>query len=229
MNITVDPRLIKHLTLREKAFVQRDAQAMFRMGQLYARAKGQKAAKAAYRLFLGAAAKDHTDAQFALARCFEDGRGVRRDFRTAISWYVRSMVSAVRDAACTQDSRQLARLHRYFADPLFTAYPSAVIREEADMDGLSADALSEAAELGDPDAQDRLGVKYWYGADGLERDQAQAGAWLLRAAGQGCEAAMHHLAQHERFFGRYAEAVVWYRRCAELRLRWRNACLDCRE
>lgn len=229
MNIIVDPRLIKHLTLREKAFAQRDEQAMFRMGQLYARAKGQKAAKAAYRLFLGAAAKDHTDAQFVLARCFEDGRGVRRDFQAAISWYVRSMVSAVRDAACTQDPQVLAQLHCYFADPLFTAYPSAVIQEDADMDGLSADALSEAAELGNPDAQDRLGIKYWYGADGLERDQVQASAWLQRAAEQGCEAAMHHLAQHERFLGRYEEAVIWYRRCAELRLHWRNACLDCRE
>jgi TPR repeat protein len=76
----------------------------------------------------------------------------------------------------------------------------------------------KAAEQGDPDAQNNLGVMYQNGR-GVRQDDAQAVTWYLKAAEQG-----HALAQNNLGFmyqnGRSvrqddSQAVRWYRKAAE--------------
>ena len=43
----------------------------------------------------------------------------------------------------------------------------------------------EAAESGDAEAQDNLGVAFLYGLYGLRQDRAQARLWFRKAAAQG--------------------------------------------
>ena len=54
------------------------------------------------------------------------------------------------------------------------------------------DAVKKAAELGDVDAQVRLGVMYDYG-EGVSEDDAEAVRWYRKAAEQGDAGAQHNL------------------------------------
>ena len=55
--------------------------------------------------------------------------------------------------------------------------------------------LRTAAESGDPQGQYLTGMLYHLGKGGTVRDQAQADAWLARAAQQGHADAQYELAQ----------------------------------
>jgi TPR repeat protein len=81
-----------------------------------------------------------------------------------------------------------------------------------------AQELRRTAELGDADAQYRLGVSYRDGK-GVDRDCAQAVAWWRKAAGQGharAQSALGFMYANGQGISRdYAQAVAWYRRAAE--------------
>ncbi|MBR2571639.1 MAG: SEL1-like repeat protein [Clostridia bacterium] len=76
----------------------------------------------------------------------------------------------------------------------------------------------KAAELGDPDAQFRLGNMYYFGRD-VAQDYPEAAKWWRRAAEQGHAGAQANLGWlYERGYGvsqSYEEAAKWYRKAAE--------------
>jgi eukaryotic-like serine/threonine-protein kinase len=85
--------------------------------------------------------------------------------------------------------------------------------------GPLADIIA-AANRGDPDAQNQLGVKYALGEDGLPRDDTKAVEWYRKAASQGYAKGETNLGDMY-FFGRggldksYSEALSWYLKAAQ--------------
>jgi TPR repeat protein len=76
-----------------------------------------------------------------------------------------------------------------------------------------------AADLGDPEAQNELGVLYAVGGDGIAEDDKQSVAWYQRAADQGFPKAEKNLGDMY-FFGRgvdkdYEQAFIWYQKAAD--------------
>ena len=78
-----------------------------------------------------------------------------------------------------------------------------------------------AAENGSAKAMDKLGHIYYYGYS-VEQDDKTALYWLENAATQGEEASAHLLGKHYKSRKNYKEAVKWYRKYAELKIKWRN-------
>ena len=80
------------------------------------------------------------------------------------------------------------------------------------------DFLKKAAEQGNADAQNNLGVMYQYG-EGVSQDKAEAVRWYRKAAEQGYAAAQNNLGvmydNGEGVSQDKAEAVRWYRKAAE--------------
>ena len=80
--------------------------------------------------------------------------------------------------------------------------------------------LIAAANRGDPDAQNQLGVKYAQGEDGLPRDDIKAVEYYRKAANQGLAKAQTNLGDMY-FFGRgglqqsYLDALSWYLKAAQ--------------
>ena len=90
------------------------------------------------------------------------------------------------------------------------------------LESVTIEEIAFAAEQGDPYAQDCLGHNYCLEANGLEKDLEAAEYWHRKSAEQGCEAGIHHLAQFYKRAERYDEAVEWYRKYAELRIKQRE-------
>jgi eukaryotic-like serine/threonine-protein kinase len=84
----------------------------------------------------------------------------------------------------------------------------------------SLNDIVAAADRGDPDAQNALGVKYARGEDGLARDNVKAVEWYRNAAGQGSAKAETNLGDMY-FYGRgglsksYLDALSWYLKAAQ--------------
>ena len=80
--------------------------------------------------------------------------------------------------------------------------------------------ITAAADRGDPEAQNALGVKYARGEDGLARDDTKAVEWYRNAAGQGLAKAETNLGDMY-FYGRgglsksYLDALSWYLKAAQ--------------
>lgn len=78
-----------------------------------------------------------------------------------------------------------------------------------------------AAENGSPKAMDKLGHIYYYGYS-VEQDDKTALYWLENAAKQGEENSAHLLGRHYKLQKNHKEAAKWYRKYAELKIKWRN-------
>lgn len=105
-------------------------------------------------------------AQFALGKCYEEGRGVEQDFHQALHWYEKA---AALGHATAQYS--VGNCYAYGID--------------IDQDYQKALAwFKKAAEQGHAKSQYMLGVSYSHGLAG-EQDHTQAARWYERAAEAG--------------------------------------------
>jgi S1-C subfamily serine protease len=66
----------------------------------------------------------------------------------------------------------------------------------------TVDALRAKAEKGDAEAQFRVGTMYYFGDDGIAKDEAEAVKWLHLSAGQGHADAQAHLGAIFLYYGR---------------------------
>ena len=81
---------------------------------------------------------------------------------------------------------------------------------------------ARAAENGNTEAMYELGRKYFYGFV-VEQDYQKALYWLKKAALQGEEYSAYCLiGEYYKSQKQYKEAVKWYRKYAELKIKWRN-------
>ena len=88
-----------------------------------------------------------------------------------------------------------------------------------DIDPWRVPEIRAQAEAGDAGAQGALGVLYYEGLGGIQRDYAEAARWLGKAAGQGNALAQVSLGRmHTGGLGipqDYAEGARWLRKAAE--------------
>lgn len=120
------------------------------------------------------AEKGSATAQYTLAGCYYTGKGVEKDFKTAVKWYEKAAKQGVNDA-------------QY--DLAICYYKGIGIKQQLDK---AVYWFRKAAEGGNIYAQYQLGVCY-YNGKGIERNEALALEWLNKAAKAGSTAAINAL------------------------------------
>lgn len=187
-----------------------NARARYTLSQQLRR-QGNKAELAA-QLLKQAAEAGYTPALMAMAfTCMENGQR-----KEAARWFEKAAENGVGEACCrmaalydAQNNRAAALPWHIKAAELGQPTPEFLLANHvAGMaylfgDGVKQDYtkaaqyLSAAAELGDHVAQYNLGVMYWFGDLGLERNPEKAGHWLRLAACQGSKDAEQFLQEFD--------------------------------
>lgn len=220
MQINYSGPLKRMLELKELAEKKNDEQAQFQLAELYIASKNPALLSEAVELYKKSAKQGFTDAKFALGRCYEEGIGVRKNYRGAIQWYKAAEISITNDLFKYPDpvgEADRARLDSLVESGIFDMLMDSIDYD----DGPTLETDEYNAELGDADAQNSLGCRYKVGKD-VEKDISKAFYWFHKSAEQGYEAGMLHLAELYEKTKNYKEAAKWYRRYTEMRIQWRN-------
>ena len=220
MEINYSGPLKRMMELKELAEKKNDEQAQFQLAELYIASKNPSLLSEAVELYRKSAKQGFTDAKFALGRCYEEGIGVRKNYRGAIQWYKAAKISITNDLFKYPDP--VGEADRARLDSLVESGIFDMLMDSIDYDNEPTLETEECnAELGDADAQNSLGCRYKVGKD-VEKDISKAFYWFHKSAEQGYEAGMLHLAELYEKTKNYKEAAKWYRRYTEMRIQWRN-------
>lgn len=182
----------------------------------------------AFAFFSKAAATGHTEAQFHMALCFEDGDGVKPDQIQAAEWYRKSAIGGFAKAQnnlaiCYRDAqgvpRDYAEAEKWYCMAAEQGYAPASCRpkNESRGHGLTAEQL---CSLQKPGKVQRMGFYYRYKfGHGAPQDGAEAVKWHRIAAERGSADAQTNLGVCYEF-GRgvmqdFTKAAKWYRMAAE--------------
>jgi len=128
--------------------------------------------------YRAAAEQGDAASQYALAKCYEEGRGVPQDFAEAFKWCEKAAVQGYADAEYMLGTCYAFGMH------VSQDYPVAVRWHE------------KAASQGHPDAQYIVGLSFNHGLAGTE-DHDVAAEWYRQAAAQGHTAAQKALDELE--------------------------------
>jgi TPR repeat protein len=153
-----------------------DPRAQYLLGQMSDSGLGPIALdpREAVRWYTLAAGKKHAEAQYALARAYAFGRGVKQDKEQAVKWLA--------SAAELDFEQALLDLAQLYDDA-----------RGVEKDSVRATALIErAATLGNPDAQ-YLYAERLIAGTGIKKDEREAWAWFRRAADAGQPAALYRI------------------------------------
>ena len=220
MQINYSGPLKRMMELKELAEKKNDEQAQFQLAELYIASKNPALLSEAVELYKKSAKQGFTDAKFALGRCYEEGIGVRKNYRGAIEWYKAAEISITNDLFKYPDP--VGEADRARLDSLVESGIFDMLMDSIDYDNEPTLETDECnAELGDADAQNSLGCRYKVGKD-VEKDISKAFYWFHKSAEQGYEAGMLHLAELYEKTKNYKEAAKWYRQYAQMRIQWRN-------
>jgi TPR repeat protein len=159
----------------------------------------EKKPEEAVKWYLRAAEKGHPEAQAALARAYEEARGIGQDFTQARRWYLAATEQDIREASyglAVLESKGLggpkdsagARTHsRRAAEQGHTnaqVFLANLLSTDEDIPRDHVEAVKwyrEAAQTGHPEGQLGLGMAYRDG-NGVEADIVIAYVWLSIAA-----------------------------------------------
>jgi Sel1 repeat len=149
---------------------------------------------------LDAAEHGNVEAQFILGMCYEEGKGVPRDYAEAVKWFHRAADHGHAAAEC-----QLG----------FCYFVGEGVKQDAEE---AARWYGKAAGQGNAAGQFNLGSCYAAGK-GVAKDAAEAVRWYRRSAEQGFAKAQYNLGVCcESGFGISQDpfvAVKWYRKAAD--------------
>ncbi|MGE4064895.1 MAG: tetratricopeptide repeat protein [Rhodospirillaceae bacterium] len=153
----------------------------------------------AVKWYLRAAERGHPEAQAALARCYEEARGVAQDYVQARRWYAAATEQDIREASYglavlesrglggPKDAKGAAAHSRRAAEQGHTnaqVFLANLLSTDDDVPRDHVEAVKwyrEAAQTGHPEAQLGLGLAYRDG-NGVEADIVIAYVWLSIAA-----------------------------------------------
>jgi TPR repeat protein len=159
----------------------------------------EKKPEEAVKWYLRAAEKGHPEAQAALARNYEEGRGTMQDFVQARRWYLAATEQDIREASYglavlesrglggPKDSAGAATHSRRAAEQGHTnaqVFLANLLSSDDDVPRNHIEAVKwyrEAAQTGHPEGQLGLGIAYRDG-NGVEADIVIAYVWLSIAA-----------------------------------------------
>lgn len=146
-------------------------------------------------------------AQYLLAECYRNGRGVKQDYSEALSWYEKAANKNIVEA-----QYQLG----YFYE-----YGLCGVKEDKNK---SFSWYSKAAEQGHAEAQSK--VAHWYYD---KKDYSQSLAWYRKSAEQGNMNAQSYLGMHYKYGDGvskdYNKAISWYKKAAEQGDRFSQNCV----
>jgi TPR repeat protein len=141
----------------------------------------------------------HSQAQFFIGLCYEFGKGVTEDLKTAAEWYAKAAAQGDADALC---SLGLVFEHGIGVAQDFKA---------------AAACFAKAAAQGHTMGQSNLGVLYRNGK-GVAHDAKAAAVWFAKSAAQGCADAQYNLGVlYETGKGvaqDFKTAAAWYAKAA---------------
>ncbi len=155
----------------------------------------QKKPEEAVKWYKRAAEKGHPEAQTALARCYEDARGIAQDYAEARKWYAAASEQDIREARYglavlhsrglggPKDEGSAVSLSRRAAEQGHTGaqvFLANLLSTADDVPHDNVEAVKwfrEAAESGHPEGQLGLGVAYRDGS-GVEADIVISYVWF---------------------------------------------------
>ena len=156
--------------------------------------------KKAFKLYSITAKKGMPEAQWLLAKCYEDGVGIEKNEKEAEYWYTKSANQNYLEA-----EKSLAALYSFSSN------------------GLSDDKKAfywyeKAANHGDSWAQYWLGEFYLDGK-GVDESKVQAAVWFEKAAISGFDCAIERIGECY-YYGEgvaqdYKKAIMWFEKIAE--------------
>ena len=196
------------------------AEALTYIGWMYYKGEGVgQDYELAVKYFREAADQGEIYATFNLGMCYQDGTGVEKDIEKAAELYQIAL-----DGGYEPVEEEKARVEEVLGEENGTAEETTSITDQAQalLDAEDYEAaillLQEAADQGDPVAQNKLGNCYSNGW-GVEQDYEEALKWYHLAADQGYENSMTNIGQ---FYAHgmgvdqdYEEAINYYQRAAE--------------
>jgi anti-anti-sigma factor len=170
-------RIVRLDTLAEIVSDEKEALKAFRRERRHKEAEAEAGAESdTADTYRAAAGKGDAKAQYKLARCYENGRGVVQDFAEARKWYEKSARQGFADA-----QHALATCHAYGIQ-VPQNYDEAI------------KWYRKAAEQGHAESEYAMGMNYTYGI-GVQVDLARAEKWYQKAAAQGHAKAKEALEQ----------------------------------
>ena len=177
------------------------------------------------------AARDygHPEAQFEVARCYQNGMGVEKNEENAVVWYKKAAEQGNAEAQCALGEcyQQAGNAEMAFQQYMVAARDYG--RPEAQFEvarcyqnGTGVEKNEEnavvwykkAAEQCDAEAQCALGECY-YQARGVEKDDKEARRWYEAAATQGNVTAQYMTGRLYAALSYNVAAVKWYTKAAE--------------
>ncbi len=224
MKIEYSKQLKTFITIWDKAINKNEKHAQFVLASFYLKLQTEAADKKAFDLYKKSAKQRYTEAMYALGKCYELGKGIRRNYFQAVQWYIRTDQNTTDDLINNPDPVGDAvnlSIQRYFEDEEWAECIDEMLENLQDEKEDSFEIDKMAAERGDAEAQNRLGHRYYHGQD-TEQNVQKAFYWYQKSAEQGCEAGMQHLAEYYEKEKQYKEAAKWYRQYVEARIKWRN-------
>jgi len=177
-----------------------------------------------------------SEAQYILARCYNNGFGVQKNGKEAFSWATKAVekghvnaqnilgVCYLNGSGVDKDEAEAVKWFRKAAEQGFALAQVNLGDCYLDGKGVAKDETEavkwyrKAAEQGNARAQFNMGSCY-FGGKGVSKDEAETVKWYRKAAEQGDARAQFNMGycyfRGKGVFKDEVEAVKWYRKAAE--------------
>lgn len=216
--ITYSPELQHLFDMWKRATDSDDAAAQLYLAKLYLNVKQENTNKKAFVLLKKLANQDYTkiqtDAQFMLAKCYENGYGIQKSYPRAIRWYEMAADNVVNDLINNPDP---------MGDTANKALEKTIENQNIDeaLDEILfgkitpelINCITESAYSGDVEAQIYLMNLYNLEGGYIEEDIKKCAYWTETAAKNGNTEAMENLG-NMYYYGKgvkqdYKSALYW--------------------
>lgn len=207
------------LSIIWKSAEKKDRKAEYQLALLYLSTGKADLISKAVALLKRSARQRYVYAMLELGKCYENGRGVKKSYFSAIRWYKSVDDTVTYDLMNTPDpvsDAQRAWIRLLSQDEDYFGFGKDTETEEEKLEKDISGARDE-----DHAAQNRLGHRYYYG-QGVKKDIPRALELFKAASDRGNEAATLNLAVHFEGEGNYKTSVVYYRKYAEMQIKYRR-------
>lgn len=213
-NITYSPELKRLFNLHKRAN-SKDSVAQFNLAKFYLYINQENTNKKAFSLLKRLANKSYntvqTDAQYMLARCYEKGCGITKNYKQSAKWYRQAYINVNND------------IYKAFENEIGDIIDEVLkVPESEEITPELIDCVTENAENGDSAAQEYLANLYWRGNENIKPDDEKFVYWAEKAARQGDYLSAFHLGRYYETKRQYKNAANWYKIAAELNIMRRN-------